>query len=244
MPPIYVINLDRSTDRWTAIESSRDFGLDIRRVSGVDGRDIPPADWIGTDAEKFRRCHGREILPGEYGCYRSHLKALELVAAGPDPLAIITEDDVTLPADLADRVAALFAAAPEIALLKLVNHRTTGFRAIGKSKLGDEYGRCLHGPQGSAAAYAVTRAAAAGLVRALAIMWLPWDIALERGWDTGVATFTTRSPLITFPNRHGPSLIADSRRYARTKPSPLQRLPTLAFRTIDYLRRMNYGLRR
>jgi glycosyl transferase family 25 len=242
MLPVYVINLDRSADRWSAIEQSRGFGFDIRRVPGVDGREIPPEQWIDTDAQKFRRCHGREILPGEYGCYRSHLKALEAAAAGPEPIAIITEDDVTLPADLAVRAGALFSAAPGIRLLKLVNHRTTAFRSYGKSARGDEYGRCLHGPQGSAAAYAVTRQAAKDLRQALATMWLPWDIALERGWDTRVPTYTTRNPLVSFPDRHGPSLIADSRRYAKTKPAPLQRLPTLAFRAIDYLRRMNYGL--
>lgn len=244
MLPIYVINLDRSADRWTAVEQSRNFGLDIRRVAGVDGRTVEPADRIDVDAVQFRRCHGRQMLPGEYGCYRSHLKALETVAAAAEPVAIIAEDDVTLPADLPERVAALFAADPGIGLLKLVNHRTTWFRAIGRSARGDEYGRCLHGPQGSAAAYAVTRQAAARLRQKLGIMWLPWDIALERGWGTTVPTYTTRGALVTFPNRHGPSLIADSARYARTKPSALQRMPTLAFRAVDYLRRMNYSLRR
>ncbi|MBL8581324.1 MAG: glycosyltransferase family 25 protein [Rhizobiaceae bacterium] len=244
MLPIHVINLDRSADRWEAIERSRGFGLDIRRVAGIDGRAVGSGDRVDVDIARFRRCHGREMLPGEYGCYRSHLRALEIVAASPEPLAIIAEDDVTLPADLPDRVAAVFSDAPEIGLLKLVNHRTTAFRATGRSSEGDEYGRCLHGPQGSAAAYALTRASAARLREALGTMWLPWDIALERGWATGVATFTTREPLVSFPNRHGPSLIADSARYARTKPSPLQRMPTLAFRAVDYLRRIQYGLRR
>lgn len=240
--PIHVINLDRSADRWARVKAANAPDLDIRRVSGIDGRAIPEAEWKGVDVERFSRCHGRDILPGEYGCYQSHLMALRIVAAGDEPIAVIAEDDVDFPADLPDRIRALFDAAPHIGLLKLVNHRTSAFRRFGRSAMGDEFGRCLHGPQGSAAAYAVTREAAARLHERLSVMWLPWDIAFERGWETGVPTFTTAEPLVIFPNRHGPSLIADSARYKRTKRAALRRLPTLSFRAVDYLKRMNYAL--
>ena len=76
----FVINLDRSTERWHEIaQSAADIGVDVTRVPGTDGAAIPVAEWRDVDHDRFRRSHGRIILPGEYGCYRSHLAALQAV---------------------------------------------------------------------------------------------------------------------------------------------------------------------
>jgi glycosyl transferase, family 25 len=245
--PVFLINLDRSPERLASVTASLpDEGLRLVRVAGVDGKSVPPADWSSADEARFRRCHGRRMLAGEYGCYQSHLKALDAVIAASVPLALIAEDDIELNDDLAERVAAIVYDLPQLDALKLVSHRTQGFVRHGASRLGDLYGRCLHGPQGSAACYAVTAGGAARLRRALATMWLPFDVALERGWATGAAIYSTRDNLVGFSDHRAASFInadADSR-YAKTKPPAYKRLPTAAFRASDYARRIIYALDR
>lgn len=236
-PAIFVINLDGSTDRWEQVSSSARH-LDIRRVPGVSGKSIPRAEWRHVAPLRFELSHGRVILPGEYGCYQSHLRALETVCDEGLPSAIIAEDDVLLSPDLPQRAAALLeASAADV--MKLVNHRVRSFVRRGVSAGGDEFGRCMHGPMGSAACYAVSNRGARRLIEHLRTMWLPWDIALERGWDTGATTFTTLRPLVRIAREGHQSTVA--KRYGISKLPALQRLPAAAFRAEDYLRRAAYA---
>jgi glycosyl transferase, family 25 len=243
--PILVINLARSRERWARVtDSARDAGFDVQRVPAVEGTDVPVELRLEIDAAKFRHNHGREMLDGEYGCYRSHLRALQVVVDKGYDLAIIAEDDIGLSADLKERVLAIFTDLPTIDLLKLVNHRTTGFVKYGCSALGDEFGRCLHGPQGSAACYAVTQRGARKLLRSLKTMWLPYDIAFERGWDTGANTFTTRSPLVSLERNHAETTIATSQQYRDAKLPKIKRGGALVFRIMDYVSRVHYGIKK
>jgi glycosyl transferase family 25 len=239
MVPVFVINLARSPERWDVIRHTA-TGLDLRRVEGVDGRAIAREHWSGIDQDGFRVRHGRVVTPGEYGCYRSHLAALATVVAEGVDVAVIAEDDIVLNDRIGERAAALFAGVEEPRLVKLVNHRVTGFLEKGVTAKGDAYGRCLFGPLGSAACYAVNRSGAERLVKTLATMWLPWDVALERGWATGVATYTTREPLVAFSSHRASSTITAS--YAHTKLPTMKRRDAFVFRARDFLRRASYAL--
>ncbi|WP_204280180.1 hypothetical protein, partial [Raoultella ornithinolytica] len=76
------------------------------------------------------------------------------------------------------RIEAIIAAVPDFDVIKLANHRMSLFLRAATTTQGDEIGRALHGPQGSAAAYLVTREGAQGLLSKLAVMTMPWDVAL------------------------------------------------------------------
>lgn len=241
--PTLVINLDRSKDRWRSIvASAQGTDLLVERVTAVDGRNVAGRSRIDIDRTKFRNAHGREMLDGEYGCYRSHLNALGLVARRGYDIAIIAEDDVLLNDDLARRVRSIFKARPGIDVLKLVNHRASAFIKAGASEMRDDFGRCLHGPQGSAACYAVTARSARKLVDALRVMSLPFDIALERGWANGTNTFTTRHPLVTFQGNQAETTIATRDQYRNSKLPKVEQLGVLSFRAADYARRVVYSL--
>lgn len=239
----FVINLARSTDRLERIAASvPGSGVAIQRIGAIDGSQIVPERRADLDLAKFRRWHGRTVLDGEYGCYRSHIIALSTMVQQDLPFAIIAEDDIAFTRNLDMRVRALMAARPDIELMKLVNHRVSGFVSHGRSVLGDEFGRCVHGPQGSAACYVVTRKGAAGLLKALAVMWLPYDIAFERGYSTGVSTYTTREPLVTFEGHRSQSTIATREQYRAAKLPKLMQISTACFRGWDYLRRTRYAM--
>ncbi len=242
----YVINLDRSPDRWAWIE--RDAArhvLTVERVTAVDGKAAALEEWVDVDHRAFRRLHGRTILPGEYGCYRSHLRALDAVLASGDEVAIVAEDDAVLDAAAVEKVRAVLAERPGLDMLKLANHRVKGF--VRHGGLGEtEFGRCIHGPQASAACYAVTRAGARRLREALAVMRLPYDVAFERGWAMQASIFTLRSSGVQLRSQELASTIVPGGHgddYARSKPPLALRLPTGLFRAADYARRARYALR-
>jgi glycosyl transferase family 25 len=239
--PTFVINLDRSVDRWKAVsESGERAGLAVERVPAVDAGSLTPP-FPALDEEGFMRFHGRKPLPGEYGCYRSHLAALSLVADGEHDVAMIAEDDVLFEPDVEERVCRIMAACPGIELLKLVNHRGTGFIASWRTG-GDELGRCMLGPLGSSACYAVTKSGAKRLLDTLKTMWLPYDAAFERGWSTGVATYTVRKPLVTFQPLQAETTIAARIGYAKARLPAYRRLPVLLFRARDHAARATYAL--
>ncbi|MDE1994960.1 MAG: glycosyltransferase family 25 protein [Rhizobiaceae bacterium] len=242
--PVYLINIDRATERLAEIQrQSREFGIEIERVEGIDGTLLPQDRWIDVDHARFQRRHGRLILPGEYGCYRSHLVALRQFLASGHDSAIIIEDDILLDGDFLERAAAAKEAAPSAELIKLVNHRWNGFRGFARSGNGDMIGRCLFGPQGSTACYLVTRRGAEKIVKSLAVMSLPWDVAVERGWDMRLSIFTTRANLIGFSPLQRTTMIGWRRDYRAAKSAAWRRLPAHIFRTLDFFRRIAYVLK-
>ena len=238
------INLARSVDRWERICGSVEgSGVALQRIAAIDGTTIPHEQRRNLDVARFHRYHGRLVLEGEYGCFQSHLAALATVVKQKLPLAIIAEDDIAFNRGLGERVRSIFAASPQIELLKLANHRTSGFVAHGTSALGDQYGRCMHGPQGSAACYAITGQGAARLLKALETMWLPYDVAFERGWSTGVGTYTTPTPLVDMNGPEIATTIATGDEYKVAKLPKFRQIGTAAFRGMDYLARMTYAMR-
>jgi len=237
---IFAINLDHSADRWSVLSDRAEIlGFSLVRVTGVDGATVAPQSRIDCDVRAFKRNNGRTILPGEYGCYRSHLRALSVFLETGEPAGVIVEDDIELSSDLLLRAGLAVEALPEAHAIKLFNHRLVGFKRITTSSFGDEIGRAIHGPQGSAACYVVTRAGAERLVNRLKIMEYPWDIALERGWATSTRIYTTRSD-VAVPARNS-TTIATRAAYKATKFPWWKRLTTYGIRMLEAIRRVAYA---
>ena len=124
--PVYVINLDRSRDRWEANWAGRGFA----RVPAVDGRALDVAAMKDTvaPATRTRVCaHGvRESKydanrPEHLGCFLSHRRAWKRALDDGRALALVFEDDVRISdADIERALSvarARFAAHPELDLL-------------------------------------------------------------------------------------------------------------------------------
>ena len=237
---IYAINLDRSVDRWSALSRrTASLGFPLVRVPGDDGLAILPEDRVDCDAQAFRRNNGRTILPGEYGCYRSHLKALTVFYQTGEPMGIVVEDDIEFSADLLIRAGAAVEALPEADAIKLANHRIVGFKRAAMSRTGDEIGRAMHGPQGSAACYVVTHSGAERLIEGLKVMEYPWDVAIERGWASGTCIYTMRQNVAS-PMRDG-TTIATQSAYRSSKFPWWKRLRTYGIRIVETARRIAYA---
>lgn len=242
--PVYVINLARSRDRWDRLKSNADaLSIDLRRVEAVEGKLLSPAELTDFDDAGFRRWHGKIAMPAEIGCYFSHIRALEMIAGGLEPFAVIVEDDVVFTPAFQPFIMSLTGITGWDAV-KLVNHRTAAFRQF--KKINDQFsvGRCLHGPLGSSAAYVVTRDGASKLLKALRPMRLPYDVALERGWAGTYQIFTTDQPLVKFSDIAISTIAQGRSAYAKKRLPPYKRISTLLFRASDYMRRIAYSFER
>lgn len=248
--PIFVVNLDRAEERWARISAeAAALGAELHRVRAVDGRQTPPESWLDVDAAAFGARHGRSILPGEYGCHRSHLKALEALERSGAAHGLILEDDVSLSAEGLAAARTIAESGQSFDAVKLMNHRVKGFLPKFSVELptGEELeiGLALHGPQGSAAGYLVSRAGAERLRQRLTRLTLPWDVALERYWSaSGGTVYTTPRNLFGFSELQAQSAIGDRSVYRATKFPAWRRLPTLGFRAAEYLRRAGAAVAR
>lgn len=152
--------------------------MEYEIVTAIDGRDLDPDDpRIGPplrDEPDFR--------PSLAACALSHELAHKRVLASGDPCALVLEDDVELPADLARVVSGIAAelSGAEVALLNYDSQLPCRLRRSGMTRLPE--GRALAPPldvhqPSSGAAYLITRAACERMgaarppVRTLADAW-------------------------------------------------------------------------
>ena len=96
-----VINLDRSLDRWEFISQQfSNLNLPITRVSGVDGYQLSAETLLNLQPplqEKWE--FPRRLLPGEIGCYLSHIKCWKILVESGEPWALVAEDDIRISAE-------------------------------------------------------------------------------------------------------------------------------------------------
>lgn len=230
--PVFVINMEQDRDSFELVaESVRTHGRDfpLHRVNALDARLLEPTDYRNVDPERFRKLNGRDLLPGEYGCYRSHLMALEAFLEDGAPYGIILEDDVLFNERTVARIEAIVGGLPDFGAIKLINHRRRYMIGLGTTAEADLIGRAMHGPQGSAAAYLVSREGAHALLAQLRTMSLPWDVALERFWHNGADVFSALDDVLDFSPHRARSTIAAGG-YRKAKYSWHRRLGTAAFR--------------
>mmetsp|Transcript_14371 Transcript_14371/g.13869 ORF Transcript_14371/g.13869 Transcript_14371/m.13869 type:complete len:371 (+) Transcript_14371:147-1259(+) len=100
-PPMFVMNLKRSTDRW--IESQKQMnaeGLTVERFDAIDGRALSEAELRNSSTRIAMFLQPRGVI----GCYLSHRKFWQMVVDRNLDHAIIFEDDVKLVDNFKDKL--------------------------------------------------------------------------------------------------------------------------------------------
>lgn len=94
----YVVNLARSLDRRAHITAElRKTGLNYEIFTAVDGRDLDLSDSSIIDPSFVANV---VLAAGTAGCALSHMGIYEKIIADELDIALVLEDDITLPADL------------------------------------------------------------------------------------------------------------------------------------------------
>lgn len=238
---IYIVTIARAKKRLDAIiDSTKEFGLDLRPIDGVDGKGLPEKDWTHINRSRFIIRSGRTPLAGEYGCYASHLVAMEQFLRDGGEFAVIVEDDVVFDAGAKKRLAEVIEVAPKNALIKLTCHRRSGFYKKQTPANGVVFGRYFFGPQGSSACYVISRHAAQKFLKNSGKMTAPFDRAIENGWDNGLNVLNTPDDILQFGDQG--TLIATIKDYRATKFRPLLRIPSYLKSAYDNLARLVYAV--
>ena len=97
----YVINLARSPERRASMTAQlTECGIDFEIVKAVDGRELNMADVEVIEAIAPSFLAADWFRPGHAACAMSHLSVYRKILASGEDLALVLEDDVTVPADL------------------------------------------------------------------------------------------------------------------------------------------------
>jgi glycosyl transferase family 25 len=182
---VWLINLDRSAVRRAAMEQRLDaLGLGYTRFAAIDGR----AEWDrlvgGVDLPAFRRNVGREVLPGEIGCYASHLGVWQALLDSPCEAALILEDDVVFHDDFLPALDLVLAARDRWDMVKLNVIRAK--QPVLRHRLGPYRLNAYLGAFTGMGAYLITRTFAQAQMAALRPIRRPFDHALD---DFNARTF-------------------------------------------------------
>ncbi len=173
----YLINLDRSADRLAHMQAAfASAGITFQRVAAIDGAALE------TDAlNAFCQEAPRHVdwLPGEIGCFLSHLEAWRSIADSSDAFGAIFEDDIHVSQELGQLLASpdwIPLGADIVRLEAYRPMRLSDGRAIPGLTDRKVY-RALSGTSG-AAAYILAKHAAARLCDAAPELRMPADLFL------------------------------------------------------------------
>lgn len=211
-PPVYLINLERSTDRLARMEQVLGAAaIPFERIVAVDGAkpDTLRTDGMAVyDAEHNSRDYLAPLSTTEIACMHSHRKAwAHFLRTSEAPTAVFLEDDaepLSEGADLMDFVSTLAdLKVPMLCKLNLSGRPRNARRDRRVRKY-------LVAPLTNAAQL-LNRGAAQALLDFTSTFHEPADVALQRWWDHRVRILVAQPPLFREVRDH---------RYASTIRSP------------------------
>lgn len=175
---VYLINLDRSTERLARMTDRLDaVPLAFERVPAVDGRTLtfPMPEFSELS---FKLLHGRRRIAAEVGCYLSHVECARRLLATDARHALILEDDVAFSDDFAEVLEAAVARSASWDILRLSELNTGPKVPYAPLTRQRNLAVALMREKG-AGAYVINRHAAEWFVKGLLPMRLSWDIAFD-----------------------------------------------------------------
>ncbi|MBO0750568.1 MAG: glycosyltransferase family 25 protein [Bradyrhizobiaceae bacterium] len=210
MIPIYVISLASDTERRARMAAQLDsLGLAFRFLDGVDGR-VMTLKAREQAAPSRRRRYWSRLTGGEIGCALSHIVAMQTIAAGPDPVVVLLEDDVTIPRDFPQFLAELERNPPPFDMMWLAQSPPKKHRAIlPVGELGGRQIRARVYLDYTAAAMIYTRDAARRLAGTIKVVVAPIDHMLWRNSSVLGLRVVEVHPHIIEQDMDGPSTIQD-----------------------------------
>lgn len=236
----WVINLDRAPERLQRIAGQLErLGLPWQRLAAVDARALSPQQQAALDAPTYRRRHGMEPVPGELGCYLSHVEVMRRFLAGDASFALILEDDVLLHDSLPAVLRGLTAHPGRWDMVKLSAVHSGTPQPCLEVAPGHQLAVMLSKCTGSSA-YIVNRRAARAYLAGLLPMQLPYDHVFDQGWRFGLKVRLVTPTPCGHDEQIASTIVVPagrSRKFHWTK-----RLGTHLWRLGNEWRRLRYGL--
>lgn len=183
-----MINLRDNTVRMDHVRRQLDAqDIAFERIDAVFGADLNPAETAKAyDARANQTRAKQDLVPGEIGCYLSHIAAWRRIADGEAAGGIVLEDDFAAAPDLAEVLHALSATdAPDWDIAKLIcihddPKLTSSAPLTGRYHLTRPY----RVPT-MALGYAIKRASAAAMLARVPPFFRPVDEDQKFFWEHG-----------------------------------------------------------
>ena len=176
---VYLINLPRSTDRRATMEARlAQLGLPYTLVPGVDGRQEWDRLQSTVDMDAFSRRAGRDVSPGDAGCYHAHLNVWKTFLESGAAVALVLEDDVVFHAEFLAAVAEALRVRDHWDYLQL--NRIRAKQPVRQALVGQWRLNAYLGPATGTGAYLVTRDLVERLLPAMLPIRMPIDHELDR----------------------------------------------------------------
>lgn len=183
-----VINLDRSPHRLAQIAKQLDdIGWHWARLPAADGKTLSMTDRSIVDVDAFKRKHGKMPLPGEVGCYLSHVWAMQRFLQTDKGYLLVMEDDLRIGPDMPSVIKALMEKVDHWDVVMLSGIHNAWPLAV--TGLVEPYNLAVPLLRYSGAScYMLSRHAAEIYVRDLLPMSLPYDHEYDLAWVRGLRT--------------------------------------------------------
>lgn len=176
---VWLINLDRSTERRAAMEQRlARIGIKYVRFPAIDGQSEWDQLLSDVDMPTFRRNVGRDVLPGEIGCFASHLAVWQALIDGPHEVALVLEDDVNFNSDFLSALDLLMTARGSWDMVKL--NKVRAKQPVQHRKLGDYRLNSYLGSFTGMGAYVITSSFAMAQITKMRPFRRPIDHVLDQ----------------------------------------------------------------
>lgn len=233
-PPVFVISLAREPERRARMaQELTGFGFEF--FDAIDGTALGEAEYAHRmDREWFRIMRGRELAPGEIGCFLSHYGVWEKIAAERMPVALVLEDDARLEDRFREVVEGAMKLHDEWDVVYLARMkkplRITRMVALlldGSHRLI----QCRRRTGG--VGYLIRREAAEALLHHCWRIRAPIDYLYTGWWENGLRVMTVDPAIV----RHAgmPSTIALNGKWPKLKRTLLERAAGYLYRKADML---------
>jgi glycosyl transferase family 25 len=203
LPQVFVINLDKSTDRMAKISKRLDeLQVPFERISAVYGADLTSEELqINYDPKLNAKTYRRELPCGEIGCYMSHIKAWKMIIERKLQCAIILEDDITIDERFREVAERLAGSTDDFDVVKLFcgksNPKIVASEPIGKNYKLCRFYKILSGNQGQL----ITFNGAKKLLGSHQKFGRPVDVDIQHWWESDINVLGIYPPLVDILQR-------------------------------------------
>ena len=198
MPPVFVINLNKSRKRMARISNRLDeLEVPFERIPAVYGAELSQKELeINYDPELNAKVYRRELPCGEIGCYISHIKAWKIIVERKLRCAIILEDDITIDKEFRVIAKRLAKATNDFDIVKFFcnkkNPNIVASAPIGPSHKLCRFRKVLSGNPGQL----ITFNGAKNLLASHQKFGRPVDVDIQHWWESGINVLGLYPPII------------------------------------------------
>jgi len=185
---IYLINLERSTDRLTACARQfEEHGLSFERIEALDGEKLEQSDLI--DVYDFQKSsYHKHLTCGEIACYLSHIRAWQKIVDEQLDYAFVFEDDVLLEENIKKGLDAIQNIEQPWDLIKLTEAPIK--RKVVHQMPADNFSLVTYNKVPiRSCAQVISLSGAKKLLENCSVIVRPVDVALQYWWESGLKVF-------------------------------------------------------